>query len=166
MNKLLPDSVSFLAHLEHVEGPMVHHVIIVPDEIAKQFITAKGSVRILCRIGDKPEFPCALVPRHMQYVVIASLKLIKENNLLIGTAFKMSIRHDPGNGLDLPEEFSEVLAQDEFAYEAFMALKDGAKRGYLYYIRQAKSIETRIKRSFEIAEKLKERHGGMGNREW
>lgn len=151
--------LSFFAHLEPVDGPMVHHIIVIPDEIADQFISGKGSVRILCSIGNKPEFPCALVPRHGRYVVIASLKLIRENNLLIGTAFKMSIRTDPGNGLDLPEEFSEVLAQDEFAYQAFLALKDGGKRGYIYYIRQAKSIETRIKRSFEIAEKLKERFG-------
>jgi hypothetical protein len=85
MNKLPSPAVSFLAHLEHVDGPMVHHVIIIPDEISKQFIKGKGSVRILCRIGDKPEFPCALVPRHGRYVVIASLKLIRENNLLIGS---------------------------------------------------------------------------------
>jgi len=150
-------SVTFLAHLEHVDGPMVHHVIMIPDEVAERFVSGKGSVRILCKIGDKPEFPCALIPRHGRFVIIASLKLIKENNLLLGSTFEMTIRTDPGNGLDLPEEFSEVLAQDEFAYEAFLALKDGGKRGYLYYIRQAKSIETRIKRSFEIAEKLKSR---------
>jgi hypothetical protein len=148
-------SVTFLAHLEHVDGPMVHHTIIIPEEVAEQFVTGKGSVRILCKIGDKPEFPCALIPRHGRHVVIASLKLIKENNLFLGSTFQMTISTDPGNGLDLPEEFSEVLAQDEFAYQAFLALKDGGKRGYIYYIRQAKSIETRIKRSFEIAEKLK-----------
>jgi hypothetical protein len=159
MNVSKSTAVTFFARLEHVDGPMVHHVIIIPDEISEQFVTGKGSVRILCSIGDKPEFPCALVPRHGIYVVIASLKLIKENNLLLGSSFKMTIRNDPGNGLDLPEEFSEVLAQDDFAYQAFLALKDGEKRGYIYYIRQAKSIETRIKRSFEIAEKLKERFG-------
>lgn len=155
MDKPTSASVTFLAHLEHVDGPMVHHTIIIPDEVAEQFVIGKGSVRISCKIGDKPEFPCALIPRHGRHVVIASLKLIKESNLVLGSTFQMTIRTDPGNGLDLPEEFSEVLAQDEFAYQAFLALKDGGKRGYLYYIRQAKSIETRIKRSFEIAEKLK-----------
>lgn len=152
--------VSFSAHLESVDGPMVHHVIIIPDDIAKQFIKGKGSVRILCSIGDKPEFPCALIPRHGRYVIIASLKLIKENNLFIGSALNMSIRTDPGNGLELPEELSEVLAQDDFAYKAYTALNDGGKRGYIYYIRQGKSVETRIKRSFEIAEKVKQRHSG------
>ncbi|MFA6946844.1 MAG: YdeI/OmpD-associated family protein [Pedobacter sp.] len=156
----LSSTVSFSAHLESVDGPMVHHVIIIPDDVAKQFIKGKGSVRILCSIGDKPEFPCALIPRHGRYVIIASLKLIKENNLFIGSALSMSVRTDPGNGLELPEELSEVLAQDDFAYQAYTTLNDGGKRGYLYYIRQGKSVETRIKRSFEIAEKLKQRHGG------
>jgi uncharacterized protein YdeI (YjbR/CyaY-like superfamily) len=73
--------------------------------------------------------------------------------------FRISIRIDPGNGLELPEEFSEVLSQDEFAIQAYEALNDGGKRGYIYYIRQGKSIDTRIKRSLEISEKLKQRHG-------
>ena len=152
-------TLSFNVHLEHVEGPMVHHVIIVPDEISKQFISGKGSARILCSICGQAEFPCALIPRHERYVIIASKKLIKEHNLQIQIPFKISIRTDPGNGLELPEEFIEVLAQDEFAIQAYEALNDGGKRGYIYYIRQGKSIETRIKRSMEIAEKLKQRHG-------
>ena len=151
--------LSFIVHLEPVDGPMVHHVIIVPDEISKRFISGKGSARVLCSIGEKPEFPCALIPRHERYVIIASKKLIKEHNLQMQIPFKISIRSDPGNGLELPEEFNEVLSQDEFAFQAYEALNDGGKRGYIYYIRQGKSIETRIKRSIEIAEKLKQRHG-------
>jgi len=151
--------LSFSVHLEPVEGPMVHHVIIVPDKNAKPFLTGKGSARILCSIGQQPEFPCALIPRHERHVIIASKKLIKEHNLQLEVPFNISIRVDPGNGLELPEEFTEVLAQDEFAFQAYEALNDGGKRGYIYYIRQGKSIDTRIKRSFEISEKLKQRHG-------
>jgi len=150
--------LSFQVHLEHVDGPMVHHVIIVPDDISKQFITGKGSARILCSIGLQPEFPCALIPRHDRYVIIASKKLIKEYHLQLEIPFGISIRIDPGNGLEIPEEFSEVLSQDGFAFQAYEALNDGGKRGYIYYIRQGKSIDTRIKRSLEIAEKLKQRH--------
>ena len=85
--------------------------------------------------------------------------MIKEHNLQLEVPFSISIRTDPGNGLELPEEFTEVLAQDEFAFQAYEALNDGGKRGYIYYIRQGKSIDTRIKRSLEISEKLKQRHG-------
>lgn len=152
------DRVEFNGILESVDGPMVHHIMIVPDEVALIFAKEKGSTRILCSICGDTEFPCALIPRNNKHVMIASKQLLKKHKLSIGSTFKIIIRLDPSNGLELPEEFAEVLAQDEFAYEAYTALNDGGKRGYIYYIRQGKSIETRIKRSFEIAEKLKLRH--------
>lgn len=152
------DSIVFDVHLEVVDGPMLHHIIVIPDAIADQFRTDKGPVRILCKIGDDEEFPCALIPRHGRYIIAASKKLIKDNNLSIDKTFKISIRIDPNNGLEQPEELTEVLAQDEFAAEVFDRLNDGNKRGYIYYIRQAKSIDTRIKRSLEIAEKIKQRN--------
>jgi len=148
----------FHAVLEPVDGPMVHHIIIVPDEVALIFAKEKGSTRILCSILGDSEFPCALIPRNNKHVIIASMQLIKKHKLSLGSSFKIAIRTDPANGLEMPEEFSEVLIQDEFANEAYTALNDGGKRGYIYYIRQGKSIETRIKRSLEIAEKLKLRH--------
>lgn len=155
------DVLSFDVHLEPVDGPMLHHIIIVPDEISSRFTSGKGSVRILCRIGNNTEFPCALIPRHNRYVIAASKKLIKDNNLLTDIPFKITIRTDPNNGLELPEELMEVLAQDDFAFQIFDTLNAGRKRGYIYYIRQGKSIETRIKRSFEIAEKIKQRNNKL-----
>ena len=152
------EGVEFNGILESVDGPMVHHIIIVPNEVALMFAKEKGPTRILCSICGDSEFPCALLPRNNKHVIIASLQLIKKYRLNLGSTFKVSIRIDPSNGLDIPEEFAEVLAQDEFAYEAYTALNDGGKRGYIYYVRQGKSIETRIKRSLEIAEKLKLRH--------
>lgn len=152
------NQLEFNVLLEPIDGPMVHHIIIIPDEVASAFANEKGPTRILCSICGDSEFPCALIPRNNRHVIIASKQLIKKHKLLLGSTFKIAIRLDPANGLDLPEEFSEVLAQDEFAFVAFNTLKGGGKRGYIYYIRQGKSIETRIKRSFEIAEKLKLRH--------
>lgn len=152
------DSVVFDVHLEAVDGPMLHHIIVVPDTIADQFRTNKGSVRILCKIGNSEEFPCALIPRHGRYIIAASKKLIKDHNLSTDNPFKISIRIDPNNGLEQPEELTEVLAQDGFAAEVFDRLNDGYKRGYIYYIRQSKSVDTRIKRSLEIAEKIKQRN--------
>ena len=151
------DSVLSDVHLESVDGPMLHHIIVVPDSIAAQFKTDKGSSRIICKIGSGEEFPCALIPRHNRYIIAASKKLIKDHNLSTDKPFKIAIRTDPNNGLEQPEELTEVLAQDEFAAEVFDRLNDGSKRGYIYYIRQAKSVNTRIKRSLEIAEKIKER---------
>jgi hypothetical protein len=149
------EPISLIAVLEPIDEKMVHHLIVVPNEIAEKFVSGKGAPRILCSVENKAEFPCALNPRHGRYVIIASKQLIKANKLKLDVPFKISIRIDPHNGLALPEELAEVLDQDEIALKAFDALNDGHKRGLIYYINQAKSIDSRIKRSLEIMEKMK-----------
>lgn len=134
---------------------MVHHVIHVPEEVAARFRQAKGPVRILCSIEGQEEFPCALNPRGNNYVIIASKELIRQHRLKPDVSFSVSIRKDLNDGLLLPEELLEVLNQDEWGSQIFDNLLPGRKRGYIYYIRQAKSIDTRIKRAIEIIEKLK-----------
>lgn len=153
--------VTLTVILESLEEKMVHHLIVVPNEIAENFVNGKGAPRILCSVKGDPEFPCALNPRHGRYVIIASKQLIKKNKLLADVPFEISIRHDPDNGLRLPEELEAVLDQDEDAYNAFAELNDGYKRGYIYYISQAKSIDSRIKRALEIVSKLKVESGKL-----
>ena len=149
------EPVSFHVVLEPLDEKMVHHLISVPDEIAKTFLNGKGAPRVFCSVKGSPEFPCALNPRHGRYVIIASKQLIKKNRLFVDVPFEISIRHDPDNGLGRPEELDEVLDQDEAVFLAYDALNDGHKRGYIYYISQAKSVDSRIKRALEIANKLK-----------
>lgn len=148
-------TASFSACLSPVEGPMIHHLIIVPREVSAKFRKDKGAVRILCSIEGKEEFPCALNPREGEYVIMASKQLIRKHRLKEGVPFSVSIRPDLNDGLELPEEFLEVLSQDDFANQCFEALLPGLKRSLLYYIRSAKSTDTRIKRSLQIAEKVK-----------
>lgn len=134
---------------------MVHHAIPVPEEVAAQFRQPKGAVRILCSVEGKEEFPCALNPRGEGYIIIASKQLIKKHKLSLDAPFMVTIRKDLNDGLLLPEELAEVLAQDEWAMQLFEKLKPGHKRGLIYYIRTAKTIDTRIKRSLDIVERLK-----------
>ena len=147
--------VSFTAYLSAIEGPMIHHVIRVPDEVTALFKKEKGAVRVLCSVEDMEEFPCALNPRGEDYVIMASKQLIRKHKLQPDLPFRVSIRPDENDGLELPEEFMEVLNQDEWGEQLFTALLPGRKRSLLYYIRSAKSPDTRIKRSLEIIEKLK-----------
>lgn len=148
-------SATFTACLTPIDGPMIHHLIIVPQEISAMFRKEKGAVRILCSVEGKDEFLCALNPRGDDYVIMASKQLIKKHGLREGQPFSVSVRTDVNDGLELPEEFLEVLSQDDWGNQLFESLLPGRKRSLLYYIRSAKSTDTRIKRSFEIIEKLK-----------
>lgn len=148
-------SAEFDGLLYEAEGPMRSSVIVVPDEVCQLFRESKGAVRILCSIKGGEEFPCALNPRGDGYVIIASKQLIKKHKLIPHVAFPVRVRSDVHEGLQLPEELLEVFMQDEhFSFE-FEKLLPGHKRGLIHYIRSAKSVDTRIKRSLEIAEKAK-----------
>lgn len=147
--------ISFMAYLTPVDGPMVNHVIIVPQDVSTLFRQPKGAVRVLCSVEGQAEFPCALNPRGADYVIIASKQLIRQHRLKHGVPFRVAIRKDEHNGLLMPEELAEVLCDDAHASQLFEDLAPGHKRGLIYYVRSAKSIDTRIKRSFELAEKLK-----------
>lgn len=147
--------VVFNATLTDPEGPMFSAAICIPIHVAALFRKKKGAIRILCAINGKKEFPCALNPRGNEYFIIVSKALMRECSLTEGLSFEVAIRIDPDNGLLLPEELQEVLNQDEWGSTLFEALQPGQKRGYIHYVRTAKTMDTRIKRSLEIIEKLK-----------
>jgi len=145
----------FTGFLNEVGGAMNQYVIVVPEDVCLVFREGKGAVRILCSVNGAEEFPCALNPRQSGYIIIASKQLIKKHKLAPHVPFNVRVRSDVHDGLQLPEELLEVLTQDDhFSFE-FEKLLPGRKRGLIYYIRSAKTVDTRIKRSLEIAEKVK-----------
>lgn len=144
-----------MATLTEQESPMFTSSILLPDQAAEQFRTPKGAIRVLCSIEQAEEFPCALNPRGNDYIIIVSKALIKKHKLTYDNPFKVAIRLDPENGLLLPEELQEVLAQDDWGNSLFNKLLPGRQRGYIHYVRSAKTVDTRIKRALEIIEKLK-----------
>lgn len=57
--------------------------------------------------------------------------------------------------LEIPEEFLECLRQDEIADQRWNELTTGKKRSILHYVTSTSKTDTRIKRSLELLEKLK-----------
>jgi hypothetical protein len=88
--------------------------------------------------------------------IIVGKELRDKGKLEVGSKVSVTIQPDPNpDTVDLEEELLEVLAQDEEASEKFFALTAGKQRSLNYYIRSVKNIETRLKRSFEIVDKIK-----------
>ncbi|MGB0176420.1 MAG: YdeI/OmpD-associated family protein, partial [Owenweeksia sp.] len=81
---------------------------------------------------------------------------LKEAGLVPGDETRVVLKADTSKyGMPMPEEFEEVLNQDEEGRQLFEELKPGLQRSFLYYIGSAKTIDTRIKRSFQMVERLK-----------
>ncbi len=58
-------------------------------------------------------------------------------------------------GMEIPEEFTEVLRQDPEAEERFLALPMGKRRYVIYYISQVKSSIKRVERAWFLMNNLK-----------
>lgn len=148
--------IAFKSKITPKTNAIAFNEIEVPREIVKHFGATSGPIRVLCSVKDGEVFPCALNPRKTgNHVIIASKDLIKRHLILADEELTLRVAEDPDDGLQAPEEFSEALALDDWGCQLFEALRPGRQRGLLYYIRSAKSVDTRIKRSFEIIEKLK-----------
>lgn len=82
--------------------------------------------------------------------------LCKKAKLVIGEQVQVYIEQDlDPDRIDFAEEFLEVLAQDPEAHEKFFAFTIGKQRSLNIYITQVKSVNSRLKRSFELADKIK-----------
>lgn len=91
---------------------------------------------------------CALVVLSKEVLKAAGAQ---ENDLI---QFEIQPDHS-AYGMPFPEELKEVFSLDPEAQHCFTEMTKGGQRGLLHYVHSGKSTETRIKRSFEMAEKLK-----------
>jgi hypothetical protein len=96
------------------------------------------------------------------YLMIGK-ELCKKAKIEIGQLVQVYIEQDlDPDRIDFAEEFLEVLAQDSEASEKFFAFTLGKQRSLNIYITQVKSVNSRLKRSFELADKIKRNALGGG----
>jgi hypothetical protein len=91
------------------------------------------------------------------YALVALSKdLLKKQGFKVGDKVWFRLSKDESEyGMTFSPFFKEVLGQDKVAEMEFNKLTIGRQRGLLHYTDSAKTEETELKRSVEIAEKLK-----------
>ncbi len=131
---------------------------VVPQWQADELAAGK-STRVLCTINGY-EFPCALRPiKELGYIITLSKEKAKLCKVREGSrAVARIIKDESEYGFPVPEEWEEYLKQDDEIKMMFESLTPGKRRGWLYYIGSAKSVDTRIKRCVQIAEKVREEY--------
>jgi hypothetical protein len=128
----------------------------VDHESAQAFIATEGK-RILLQFKQGSSYHRALQLRKDGYALVALSKaVLKNQGFEIGDKVWFSLSKDDSEyGMPFSLFFKEVLSQDKAANIEFEKLTIGRQRGLLHYIDSAKTEETELKRSVEIAEKLK-----------
>lgn len=152
----MSNSVILHTEVQKFDSNLGLHYICIPDEIALQFST-KFPFRVFCTIKSHT-FPAAIIKHGLDgFIIQMGKQTIKAAICQLGENLQIQLVEDKTeHGFVMPEEFIELLSQDDLGSEAWSQLTTGAQRSFLHYLVSAKSQETRIKRSITILNRARE----------
>jgi Domain of unknown function (DUF1905)/Bacteriocin-protection, YdeI or OmpD-Associated len=154
---------SFEGTLDASESKIYQTHILVPATIASALLS-HGAKRVVATIksndGDY-QYQCGLIPFGKGKTGIMVNKHIRTTlKLQEGTKVHVHLQKDTSEyGLAMPEEFEELLRQDEDGSRLFHALSQGKQRTLLYIVSSVKNSERRIERAVTVMQHLKEHQG-------
>ena len=156
--------MKFTATISRFEGSEVYwtSIIIIPNEIFQKMILLSPNKRIICTINNSYTFHCAMIPKNPFHYIMLSKEKIKELKLNINDEILVEIIADKSEyGIDLSEEFQEVLNSDENGKILFKKLTPGKQRSLIYLMNKTKNTTLKIEKCFVILEHLKRNKGTL-----
>lgn len=132
----------------------------VLPEIAKRFETDPKTRRVVCTLNDAHTFQCALSPNKGVFTIGVNTAIRKKLNLNHGDTVSITLEPDTSKyGAPMPDDFAEVLRQDDEGSRLFHALTGGMQRSLIYMIAAVKNVDRRIHLGLVVVEHLKENDG-------
>lgn len=157
--------VSFDAIVADFQSNLWGHHLKVPGALVQDLV-ADGSRRVLCNINGKLTFPCALMPQHGDYFILLGKEVRSKLGLRLSQQVKVVLEKDTSEfGMPMPEEFSEVLSQDQSGSRWFNALTPGKQRALIHLVGKVKNPDSRIRKSLAIMQHLNEVDGKLDFRQ-
>ncbi len=159
--------ISFDSTLGNFEDNKVYgHHITVPQHVVDYFQKIKTK-RVICQVGDHPEWHCAILPRAGgEKYILVSKERRKSLGLQLGDSVHVTLSADESKyGMPMPPEMQEMLYQDPEADAHFHKLTEGKQRSLLFMVAKPKSESTRVKKALMICEYLREVDGKLDFKE-
>lgn len=136
------------------------HFLLVTKDIVDKFGFEDKFRRVVCTMNGGEGFQCALLPwGELFYIIVNKTKRDAIGIVAGDTVNVVLVKDESKYGLPMPEDFREVLNQDEDGDRLFHALTAGKQRSLLYLIGNVKNIDRRIHMGLLIVEHLKENGG-------
>jgi len=142
-----------------------HHVL-VPKKVSDAFVK-KGVKRVIATFGGEVRNQIAFMPNgDGVYFLNVNKEIRKQLGLNFGEKVKVTIEPDESKyGIELCEEMEVLLEQDEKGSAIFHKLTIGKQRSLIYLASKPKRSETRLKKSINILEYLKQVNGKLDFRD-
>ena len=150
------ETYTFTAHLTRIDAKFLQYILIVPEDILES-IGNKGKVRTEGTINGHPFALAIQNLKTGERFFSISAPLRKAAKIQVSQPVTVAFKVVDPNKLDIPEELTAVLEQDQEGKKVFDAFTIGYKRGLIHYITSVKNVDSRIKRAMEIITKAKYR---------
>jgi len=158
--------MKFKAVISKFESGLWRYHIMVPDDVYIN-MTSDGKKRVLCTINRYEAFHAGFMPSgNGQYFITLNNEKMKKFDLNFGIEVQVVMEKDNSKyGMDISEEFNEVLEQDIEGASFFEKLTEGKKRNLIYAVSMAKKSDTRITKALIILDHLKANEGKLDYKE-
>ena len=132
----------------------------IPDAIFSAMIKMTTDKRIVCTINNSYSYHCAMMPKGTFHYILVNNETCKKLKLNVNDEVHVEIvKDDSKYGINISEEFEEVLFSDPNGSLLFHKLTSGKQRSLIHIINKVKSSQTKIEKSFVILEHLKKQKG-------
>ena len=148
--------IQIQSHLENSSGPVWGGHIPVSAEEVKSLL--EGDKRVICTVNQSISFHAALLSDGMGgYFILLNKQRSKKMALRVGDPVLLELEKDNSKyGMEMPEEFEELLNQDEDGAKIFESLTPGKQRNLIHIVGKVKSSDIRIRKAITILNYLKE----------
>ena len=154
------DSVKVGSTLEVTDGTTVLHILRLPKAKVAHFGFKGNLRRVICSLNGTAPFNCSLFPSKGDYFITLSKQLRQKLGVEVGDLVTIELSKDESKyGMPMPEEFAEVLRQDQDGERLFNELSPGDQRLMLKLIVFVKTVDRRIARALAGIELLKQSDG-------
>jgi hypothetical protein len=153
----MENSIHFESILDRLPAKGGVFYMVVPDQIAQQFVEGRRPARVRCKLNGMVEFQCAIRPKgDGGFYINVGTPLRQQGKFILGQKLSVVVWKDESEfGRDMPEELQELLAMDEEGNQLFSKLLPSHQRGIIHYVAGAKAVQVRIDRAIMMINRLK-----------
>lgn len=132
----------------------------IPDVVFVEMIKIATDKRIVCTINNSLSYHCAMMPKGTFHYILVNNETCKKLKLQVNDKVEVEIvKDDSKYGINISEEFEEVLFSDPEGSLLFHQLTAGKQRSLIHIINKVKKSQTKIEKSFVLLEHLKRQKG-------
>jgi hypothetical protein len=128
----------------------------IPDTIFAEILKIAPDKRVICTINNTLSYHCAMIPKGTFHYILINNETCKKLKLNLSDEVEIElVKDDSKYGMNISEEFEEVLFSDPEGSLLFHKLTPGKQRSLIHIINKVKNSQTKIEKSFVVLEHLK-----------